>query len=88
MESPFHLVLISEFSIRIIKIGHTSLRDCFLWLWWGVGRWPWLIADVLHDVIFQIYTDDEKETVAEIKGFQKEMRRQWGFKDVDGVDND
>ena len=47
-----------------------------------------VVADVLHDVIFQIYTDDEKETVAEIKGFQKEMRRQWGFKDVDGVDND
>ena len=47
-----------------------------------------VVADVLHDVIFQIYTDNEKETVAEIKGFQKEMRRQWGFKDVDGVDND
>ena len=29
-----------------------------------------VVADVLHDVIFQIYTDDEKETVAEIKGFQ------------------
>ncbi len=53
------------------------------------GGWAMalVVADVLHDVIFQIYTDDEKETVAEIKGLQKEMR-QWGFKDVDGVDND